>query len=368
MKVISKYLVILVLCYMTFSYLGCKKDTVHIDYRRPSQGDTITLTGTAGIERGDSAANSVFLDLSKEVQTPVARRSWDLGFYCAKDTFKVIINHSAGATVKAVNKSMTAVTKADSVENAAAMLLSENTGNATTVDPVTGDSKAYLNGVIIGLNQVYILNRGNTKPGQPNLNQVYTADTFRPGIKLIVTQITNGYHIEYGGLNDQAFSQLDILKDASFNFKYISLSSLTVNVEPAKPLWDIEWGRTTYKNATTPIIQSDFVMINYIANVRAAEVIAPSGDGVAAYKNFTVRSLDGLVYSAQRDVIGVNWFDIASSSPAFTSVRTDRFYVIKDPLGNVYKLNFFGGGGRGRPIIQYDNLVDNEPKDPGAAK
>lgn len=369
----SKYVVMLVLCYMTFSYLGCKKDTIHIDYRRPSQGDTTTLIGTSGRERGDSALNSVFLDLSKEIQTTVARSSWDFGFYCGKDAFKVIINHSMGATVTEIaGKSMTDVKQADSIANAGRMLLSETAGTAATVDPVTGDSTAYINGTVIALNKVYILNRGNTKPGQPVAGQVYTAGTFKPGIKFMITQITNGYHIAYGNLNDPQFNQVDVNKDVSYNFKYVSLSSLNVNVEPAKPLWDIEFTRTTYKGIKDPnvpvVIQPDFVMINFVGNVRAAEIISPTKDGAGDYIKFSKDDVPNLVFSGQRDVIGVNWFDVVNSSTAGYSIRTDRFYVIKDPLGNVYKLNFFGGGGRGRPIIRYKILVDNEPKDPGAAK
>lgn len=374
MKAISKYAVILVLCYITFSYLGCKKDTVHIDYRRPSKGDTTTLRGTSGTERGDSALNSVFLDLSKEIQTTAARNSWDFGFYCGKDAFKVIINHSTGATVTEIaGKSLADVNQSDSITNAGIMTLTETAGTAATVDAVTGDSTAYLAGTVIALNKVYILNRGNTRPGQSVVGQVYPSPSpFKPGIKFMVTQITNGYHIAYGNLIDQAFGQIDVLKDASFNFKYISLSSLTVTVEPAKPLWDIEFTRTTYKGTRDPkvpvVIQPDFVMINFVGNVRAAEIISPTKDGVGDYDKFTKDNLSGIVYSGQRDVIGVNWFDVVNSSTAGYSVRTDRFYVIKDPLGNVYKMNFFGGGGRGRPIIRYNILVDNEPIDTGVAK
>ncbi|MNY82828.1 hypothetical protein D3C86_2251700 [compost metagenome] len=38
-------------------------------------------------------------------------------------------------------------------------------------------------------------------------------------------------------------------------------------------------------------------------------------------------------------------------------LRTDRFYVVKDPAGNIYKLKFTGGlsaaGERGYPTFQY---------------
>src|SRR5690606_25113376 len=54
-----------------------------------SEGTEIQLNGIAGEEPGSSAANSVFLDLSTNIQTPALRASWDLGFYGGAD-FRVI--------------------------------------------------------------------------------------------------------------------------------------------------------------------------------------------------------------------------------------------------------------------------------------
>ncbi|WP_149914215.1 HmuY family protein [Sphingobacterium cavernae] len=46
----------------------------------------------------------MYVDLSSDIQTPITRDSWDLGFYSGSD-FRVILNNSvsAAATVTAKN-------------------------------------------------------------------------------------------------------------------------------------------------------------------------------------------------------------------------------------------------------------------------
>ena len=366
MKIINKYTVIIILWVLTFSYLGCKKDSVHFDYLRPSKGDTTTLIGLAGTERGDSAANSVFIDLSKEVQTDVARSSWDLGFYCGTDDFRVIINNSYGATAVGVDKGMAAVTAADSSANEPALTLNKTTGTASTVDLVTGDSTTYIKGTVIesisandASNKTYIIKRGND-------SRAFNTKLQLRAILVRITRATNGYNVTYGPLGVSSFSTVLINKDASYNFKYLSFNSATATVEPSKLLWDFEYGATTYTNGTNPVFRSDFVMINFMGGVKAAQIMTAT----KSFADFAKADLANVTWLGTRDVIGTNWFNVkasdASAAPGGSlPVYSDRFYVIKDAKGNVYKLSFAGGGGRGKPIIQYVNLIDNEPKNAG---
>ncbi|HEY0175797.1 MAG TPA: HmuY family protein [Pedobacter sp.] len=356
---VTKYTVIAILCCMIFAYSSCKKDYIHIDYRRPLAADTLTLNGIAGLETGDNAANSVFVDLSKGVQTTVSRISWDLGFYCGVDTFRVIINHSHGATAIAVDKDLLSVKASDSVANATALSLDRTTGNIASVDPVSGSFSSYITGTVINEisandanNKVYIICPGK---GDDGVNRYY-------GIKVKISRITNGYSVSYSRLEDPGFNTVTVNKDPSYNFKYISFTSSVASVEPAKSLWDIEWGTSTYKNASAgAVLQPDFLMINFAAGVKAAQVMVAD----RAYKDFTKDDLAGITLSGNRDAIGVSWLNLTGSTQGGYAINTDRYYIIKDKQDNVYKLNFFGGGSRGKPIIQYNILVDSEPKNPG---
>lgn len=342
-------------CSLAIAFPGCKKDTTYIDYLRPSKGDTTTLVGIYNLERADSAAYSVYLDLSKEVKTSVLRSAWDLGFYCSTDTFRVIINHALGATVLGLDKTdLNAVGVSDSSTHAAEMILNETSGNAATVDPVTGTRDTYLSGTKIleisataALNKVYILNRG----AAPGIKA-------RQGLKFRIQRQGNGYTITYGTLSASSYSTLTLNKDAAYNFKYLSFSSSTVSVEPAKKLWDLEFTATTYQSGTTPVFRPDFMLINFVGGVTAAQVMVAD----KSYESFTASDISAVTFSGARDAIGTSWFNLTATTLGGYSILTDRFYLIKDALGNIYKLNFFGGGSRGKPIVAYDILVDNEPK------
>ncbi len=143
-------------------------------------------------------------------------------------------------------------------------------------------------------------------------------------------------------------------KDAAFNFKYVSFTTGAAEVEPAKANWDIEWSLSTYKaNATIPYTFSDFVLINFVGGVTAAEVI--TADAKVSFADFAEANLSGITFVGKREVIAGNW-RITSGTPI--GVKTDRFYLVKDGTGNVYKLKFVSfhsadGGVRGKPVIEY---------------
>jgi hypothetical protein len=355
----SKYAVAIIFCYLMIAWLGCKKDTTRFFPIAPSGGDTTTLRGIASIERGDSAYNSVFLDLSKEGQTSVLRSSWDLGFYCGTD-FRVIINHAIGATVAELSAvtNLNAVTAADTSALVNRLTLNDTQGDITTVDPVEGDAKAYLAGTAIkevpaaaADSRVYILNRGSAT----NLRN-------RKWIKMLITRRSSGYFVTWGNIsdNDGLYSTFAVTKDASFNFKYTSFTNGGVTYEPAKTLWDISWGLSTYKAAAAntdgtvrPQPQADFMLINFMNGVTAAQVLLDAADTTKNFRNFNASKLTGITFSGNRDVIGASWRNLANSTTGALAINVDRFYLVKDLEGNIYKVSFAGGGSRGTPIVEY---------------
>jgi hypothetical protein len=75
------------------------------------------------------------------------------------------------------------------------------------------------------------------------------------------------------------------------------------------------------------------------------------------YEAFGESNLTGQTFLKTRDAIGSKW---RSTAPGTTAgIRKDRFYVVKDPAGNYYKLRFISmglasdGGERGKPVIEY---------------
>lgn len=308
-----------------------------------SEGTSIQLNGLIDKESGASAGNSVFLDLSANTQTPVARDSWDLGFLSGTD-FRVIINNTNVASAIEVNKTdINTVTAADL--DVTKLGLGQGVGTFSLFDDVTGDlTKTVIKAVSAtdADNKVYVINRtGGTGAVLPN-DQLYKVRVIRKG---------TGYTLQYAKLTETTHKTLDITKDAAYNFQFASLvTEKVVNVEPQKARWDIVWGYSIYFTGTIPYAFSDLVFLNTQAAIEAAEVLTTT----ATYDAFAEANLTGITFSKDRDVIGSKW----RATTGTVGVKTDRFYLIKDSSGNIYKLRFVNfhasdGGERGRPKLEY---------------
>lgn len=326
---------------------ACKKDDNAAPVIPPSDGSKLTLNGGPG---GASAVNSVYVDFSADRQDSVKRESWDLGFY-GGDDYRVIINHTTGATAIQINKTdLTQVTASDTIGKTSLLTLGTGDGAFSAIDPVDTSKTTYLNGTVIKAvsatdadNKVYIINRGTA-------GGVAKKDLE----KVRIIRKSSGYTLQYAKLGETTFKTIDIAKNADYNFNYISFENGAVTVEPAKAKWDIQWTLSTYKaTATIPYTFSDFVLINFVGGTQAAEIMTST----VSYENFAAANIAAVKFSSNRDVIGGNW-RVTQSSTETVGVRTNRFYVIKDVAGNVYKLRFISftsndGGVRGYPVIEY---------------
>jgi hypothetical protein len=350
-EIMNKLNSVLAVAILAFTITSCKKNTDEpIIVVPPSDGSTLTLNGLIGAEDGGSAGNSVFVDFSKDKQTAVARASWDLGFY-AGDEFRVILNHSVGATAIALDKTdLNAVTAADTTALAInnVLALGQGLGTMTTIDPIASNKIDYLAGTVIkeisatdANNKVYIVNRGKAGISENNGWE-----------KVRILRNSNGYTLQYAKITETSFKTLTIPKDANYNFKYVSFKTGAINVEPTKADWDIQWTLSTYKaSPTIPYTFSDFILINFVGGVKASEVL----NTTVKYADYSENNIAITIFSDVRDAIAGKW---RITSGGTIGVTGDRFYVIKDGSGNVYKLKFVSfisndGGTRGKPVIEY---------------
>ncbi|WP_025761382.1 HmuY family protein [Dyadobacter tibetensis] len=322
-----------------------------------SIGTTLQLNGLIGNESGSSAGNAVFVDLSNNRQTAVGRSSWDLGFSNGEE-FRVIINNLTSATARLTNKTdLNQVTAADTLE-AGNWSLGYTPESFNLIDDPLGDlSKTVIAGISPsdGENQVYILNPG-TGGGLP----------VRPWWKLrILRKGNDGYLLQYARIQDQSFKTIEIKKGADHHFQYVQLSTEAkiVDFSPASSQWDFRWSYALYQTAfgTTniPYAFFDLIAINQHSGVEAAEVMASK----ISYSNFTEADLAGITFENDVYKIGSNW-RVTSSSTEPVGVRTDRYYLIKDTTGNIYKLRFLSfhsndGGERGKPKFEYSLVKKN---------
>lgn len=350
--------VLIALSFILLLFSACKKETTETFLLAPFLTDTLTLSGLSGTEtgattelKGGNALRSVFVDLSKGVQTPVLRTSWDIGLYAGAD-FRVILNHSTGATAIRLDKnSLADVSSADTLSLATGKVL--DLGNSlTTVDPFTGIFSDYLSHTVIDEvsatdadNKVYIINRG-----------LAGGIAARAWEKIRIVRSGSGYKLSYALINATSQTDVIIAKDPSFNFKFFYFNAAApVLVEPAKKLWDIEWTYSTYKTSDgKPVGTPDFVLINYANGVEAAQIKFTTD---SAFEKYAEADLSTVTWSAGRDVIGTNWRNLNEAANN-SSVYRDRFYLIKDTEGNIYALRFNSfikndGGNRGKPNLDY---------------
>jgi hypothetical protein len=337
---------------VSISIFSCKKDTDPI-LAISTGTERIQLNGIAGTEAGNVAANAVYLDLSREKTTPVLRSSWDLGFYTGAD-FRVILNITAVAGAKVTNKfDLNLVGEADTIG------LSLTTSQFTPVpsqlaffDKIDGDLTQTVIPAISAdpsLNPVVIVNRGTGGNIAP-----------RAWVKMRIQRITNGYTIQYAGITETTHKTITITKNDAYNFQFISFDNGIVSVEPEKLAWDLMWSYSMYQAnfgaGLVPYNFSDIIAVNYLAGVQAKEKIyANATEATNAFDAFNKDSITANPTIVGRWTIASNW---RSTQPAI-GAKPDRFYLIKDPNGNYYKLKCLSmgigtdGGTRGKPEFKF---------------
>ena len=304
---------------------------------------TVTQVANGG---GALYPNKVFIDLSADRLTGVNRTTWDLGFYSGAE-FRVTLNSSVNMMVKQINKNdLTAVTVADTVGITHDLGFSQASPSTTQLpyfDYPDGDLTKTAIAEISATaadNKVYIVNRGNGVGAAPAPSRGWRKIR-------IIRNATGGYTLQHAPIESTTFTSVDIAKDADYYFKYASFETGAITIEPQKKKWDIAW--TYFANVfnfggEVPYLFQDVVLLN--RGVSVSTVMTTT----STFEAFTAANLtSSLVYKTTQNAIASDWR--SGGGPGTPpSVRTDRFYVIKDADGNYYKLKFTAmtqGGERG---------------------
>ncbi|MNF85362.1 hypothetical protein D3C84_677550 [compost metagenome] len=312
---------------------------------------------------GPTEPNQVFVDLSSGKMTAVPRVSWDLGFYSGTD-FRVIINH----TVRMSAKQTTSV-NIDEVQLEDATMLVNGSGSTTQVDDPAGDITKTAIAAISSTdadNKVYVINMGSN-PGttNPAVGSEGTGTGPSRGWKKVrILRSGNDYKVQYADIAATTHEEIIVTKNAAYNFTFLSLlDKKAVSVEPQKAQWDISF--TSFTNTTSmgaglvPYNFADFVLNNVKGGAKTYQVLTTA----FTYDAFTLANVDNTKFTEDQRNIGSNWRGTVSGTDANGNpvsgfaARSDRFFVVKDPAGNIYKVRFTAGvnaaGERGNPTFQY---------------
>lgn len=316
---------------------------------------------------GANQPNQVYLDLSSEEFTAVNRASWDFGFSTGAD-FRVVINGSLKMAVKKLETSDITLTQVS--DDAVAVGAGTNPSSNGYCDNPTGILAGNGNGIGTAIaeisandadNKVYLVNLGfAVSTTTPTVGSVSIDGEARSWKKVRILRNGNGYKIQYADLASATFQEKTISKNDDYNFTFFSLTTgTTVQVEPKKDKWDLNFTTfTNYVNFGTEVTYgySDFIVSNMKGGTKVYQVLVADG---GTYENFTLANVvenNFTVSATDQRIIGSNWRNGGGPS-SLPSVRTDRFYVIKDVVGNYYKIRFLAmtndAGVRGNPVVEY---------------
>lgn len=352
---------LLLLSFAFLSLVACSSDD-DTPVEIPTVG--ATLKPAVG---GANQPNQVYLDLSSTESKSVNRASWDFGFSTGSE-FRVIINGSLKMAVKKLETSDITLTQV--IDANVSVGAGETAASNGYVDNPTGVLAGAGKGIGTAIaeisstdadNKVYLVNLGfavsTTKPANGSVSVDGDARGWK---KVRILRSGNGYKIQYADLASATFTEKIVTKDADFNFTFFSLTSgNTVSVEPQKAKWDLNFTVfTNYLNAGTEVTYgySDFITTNAKGGTQAYQVMATADVTYAGFTRASVVETNFTVSATDQRVIGANWRS-GGGPTTLPSVRTDRFYVVKDAAGNYYKVKFLAmtneAGERGNVTLEY---------------
>lgn len=323
-----------------------------------------TLQPTVG---GPNQPNQVYLDLSSKDSKLVNRTSWDFGFSTGAE-FRVILNGSVKMAAKKLATSD--ITLPQTIDANVSVGAGESPSSNGYVDNPTGVLAGAGAGIGTAIaeisatdadNKVYLVNLGfAVSTTKPAVGSVSVDGDARGWKKVRVLRNGNGYKIQYADLTSATFTEKTISKDAAFNFSFFSLASgNTVSVEPEKTKWDLNFTTfTNYLPGATEVTYgySDFIVSNAKGGTQVYQVLVSTGGSYADFTKAKVVEANFTASITDQRAIGSNWRS-GGGPTTLPSIRTDRFYVVKDAAGNYYKVKFLAmtndAGERGNPTLEY---------------
>lgn len=364
---------IFILSLASLVFASCSDDNSSPDNQGPIVVQPINGATVAAKVGGPNQPNQVFVDLSTNVQTGVKRDAWDLGFSTGSD-FRVVINGTVKMAVKKLDTTnIDAVQTEDAtvavgyntmaswgyVDNPTGILTGNGGGNGTAISEISSNAAD---------NKVYLVNMGfEVGTTVPNPGSAALDGSARGWKKIRITRDGNDYVVDYANLNDTTHKTVKISKKADFNFTFLNLTSgKEVSAQPAKKQWDLSFTGFTnyYPNGADQITYyfADFITTNVYAGTKVYMITSTAANLASEYANFTKANVDESKFTASvtdQRIVGDTWRNGGgpSSSP---SIKDDRFYIVKDVDGNLFKLKFIAltndAGERGNPVFEYQLL------------
>ncbi|HMR82076.1 MAG TPA: HmuY family protein [Niabella sp.] len=325
----------------TDAVIGTKKDLSVSLSAITSEGSTdFAIPGKTD---ASNYASSVYIDFSNNVAIAADRQSWNIGFTTGSD-FKVVLNPYHLSKAWKLNKTdiTTVISTADTTGSG--LNFGQYSTPITAIDDISGDlTKTVFGDIATSEADAKVIIYAKEFDTDP-------ANWYR----IKVSRNGSGYKLQYAKYNETTVKTVNIDKNSDYNLIFFSLETdKVVSVEPKANNWDIQWSYSFYQTATLAYAFQDLISLNYMAGAEAAEVISTTATWDTDFNAFARSNVSSLTFLKTKDAIGDKWRVTTGSG-----IKKDRFYVVKDPSGNYYKLRFKkmgvgDTGQRGRPEIDY---------------
>jgi hypothetical protein len=197
--------------------------------------------------------------------------------------------------------------------------------------------------------------------GGSSKGEVYLLQTIQGVNKLrVLSGDDNGYTIEwlplYGTGNP---TQVQLLKDTTYNFVYFSFTKGILSLEPKKDTWDIVFTRcmdSIFASSPPPGKMVPYVVTGVLTNPYRTRAGA---DSVNDFSTIDLNKALAMTMSENRLVIGYDW-KTYNFSTGYYQVNRRKNYVVQTRKDQLYKLRFLdfysSTGAKGVPSFEYERL------------
>ncbi len=323
--ILSKYTLIISAC--LFLLFSCKKEELPVPAHDPGNVTTATVNMESNYKW------QLFYDLkTNTVVGQNLKTSWDLGFEATSSGYRIILNTSKAMFARNTgNTDFTAIT--DTIGFAVNKKWDEASGNLDST--AIGDWRT--------TNNVYVIDRGYNETG---VHQGFRKIQFQ-------TEDANKYIVRFSQLNGTGDVTLQINKDSTYNFQFLSFNTSNVLiVEPPKATWDLEF--TQYTHIFYDIPPIPYLVTGCLLNRHNTTAIM---DSLVTFASIDLPSAENYILSPNINTIGYNW---KTYTGGVFVTRPQMNYIIKDSEGFFYKLHFIDfyndSGIKGNPKWEFQQL------------
>jgi len=279
------------------------------------------------IEMGPEYGTQHYYDLETDsVVAIVDRNSWDIALGSSNLNRSVYLNHSK--LMKVCDLGPVDFESAELPANPDWEIDASSGAEDSTAVGTWGEGTA---GELASKNHVYIIDLGFSTSGQ-----------VLGKIKLQVLGFQNGaYQIRFSDYPTGQIQTLNVPIDIEYSLVYVKLADAgsVVNVAPKQGDWDLVFTQyTTMVPNPDNGIPEAYSVNGTLLNPYNVEAFRAFDQG---FEEFSVGDLPQFDLSSRWDVIGYDWKRYDFNTASYL-INADNLYVVKNRLGNYFKIRFTG--------------------------